>query len=224
VFIEVSERSIRKVISKGYELLWLPVALLKIPISEEVFVIDCHIHAITNSPLSRLLLIKKINEKRLKILTKPSVQAPKLERLRCSLERLVEDLEQLQRSVSSPTSPISPERSWTEYLEPWRIMLSHVLSPIKQVLGPLEKISSPISGSILRSLIEDMLSQLRIYELKGGNVKWINVHLLSGICEKRKEVKLLIGNKLIKSEVHAKYIFEVPEVYNSVFSALSESQ
>lgn len=222
-FIGFSSSNFNKLFKKEFKFIWLPVALLKLPKCQpgKVFIVDCCLHAVVNSSLLRLMLIKSVKENKIVLQPKPPIKAPMLIRLRCSLEDFIKDMGKLKESIGSPTLFPSPGDSWVSHVEPWRIFLSHVLSPTEKIIGPLEKIPIALSKSIMRSLIEDMLAHLCTDNLNiVGSAEWNLAYLMLALKEKVRKVMLLIGNELVISETYAKNIFENENVYKLIIKTL----
>ena len=212
---------IKAKIMKKYQKLmfaWLPIAVVEFEncLLDEKFIIDCCISGIIKSPLARLLLIKKL-PKKTELSLVPSIDALKFDRNECSPKIFIQDLENLWLATKS-NEPYS-EKSWAEVFEPSRWVLSRILSPSKWILGKMENLPMSISADISRSLVKGMLKQLCID--KGLQIRsWTKAFMLIGIDAQKNKVYIFLGDKVIRSEAHERYIFRNPDVENVFRSKL----
>jgi len=226
LFIGFSINNYNRLLETGFKFIWIPVALLQVPKCQpkKMFIVDCCFHAIANSVLLRLILIKSLKKNKIMLHSTSNVNVPLLKRLRCSPQDFIKDLKELKKSIDESAILFSSfKNSWVECIEPWRIFLSHVLSPTEKIIGPLEKMPLTLSRSIIRSLIEDMLVQLCIDNLSVENIKWDLAYLMLALKEAERRAMLLVGDKLIASEAYARNIFENENIYNLIINTLYKS-
>lgn len=203
---------------KELKLAWIPTAITEFEncLQKERFIVDCCISSIAKSPLARLLLIKKLPRK-VELSLVPSIDAPKFDRDECSPEIFIHELEDLWLATES--SEAQPEKSWAEVFEPSRWVLSRILSPSKWILGKMEKLPITMASNISKSLVKGMLKQLCID--KGLQIKsWTKAFMLIGIDIERNKVYIFLGNKVMRSEAHERYIFRNLDVENVFKSKL----
>lgn len=194
---------------KHLEYLWLPVAITTIadcnPRTE--YIVDCCLHKIASSITARLMLIKKMPRGVETTHIEP-IEAPKLDRFGCDPVSFLNDLKELWEMVKTE---IPPQKTWSDYFEPSRWVMSHFLSPTKWVLGNMEKMPSTIASSITRKIMEDMLKQLCVDKNKAPS-KWSIAYILIGLDIKKEHVYLFLGKKKVRSSSHELYIFRNPDV------------
>jgi hypothetical protein len=204
-----------KVINKYYYnsdilLVWMPVAIFKLSCNpRSTYITDCFISPILRSGLARLLLTRKVKE-RIELRPAPSTELSikVLSHRDCTPKDFLDQLRSLYRSLSKSYE----SGGWSTYTEPSRLALAHIISPVKWILGPMEKLSDIVPKSIIRSLIEDMIKTLCIDRDKVDVIEWDNAYLLLAIDKNKRKTYLLINNKVINSETYSRFIFKVDEV------------
>ena len=212
-FIEIDEKVLRKRCSNKL-LVWMPTALFKIVgCSKDYFMTDCLIAPTIKSSLARLLLTRKVSRKIKLQINPPMINARIHKHLACNPDNFIVDLKNLYNSV---TSEHEEGGGWSQYIEPGRLALAHVLSPIKWILGPMENLKGVLSKSILRSMIQDMLHTLCIDRDDISINEWIKAYVLIAIDEESEQTYLVMGKKIIESNVYARFIFRTPEIRNLI--------
>jgi len=212
-FIEVDEKVLRRKCSNKL-LVWMPTALFKIiGCSKDYFMTDCLIAPTIKSSLARLLLTRKVDRKIKLQVNPPMINARIHKHVACNPDNFIVDLKNLYNSV---TSEHEEGGGWSQYIEPGRLALAHVLSPIKWILGPMENLKGVLSKSILRSMIQDMLHTLCIDRDDISINEWIKAYVLIAIDEESEQTYLVMGKKIIESNVYARFIFRTPEIRNLI--------
>lgn len=212
-FIEVDEKVLRKKCSDKL-LVWMPTAIFKIVgCSKDYFMTDCLIAPTIKSSLARLLLTRKVNRKIKFQINPPMINAKIYNHIACDSDAFIKDLKSLYDSV---VSKHEEEGGWSQYIEPSRLAFAHVISPIKWILGPMENLKGVLSKSVLRSMIQDMLHALCIDRDDVGISEWIKAYVLIAIDEENEQTYLVMGKKIIESNVYARFIFRTPEIRNLI--------
>jgi len=212
-FIQVDEKVLERKF-KDKVLVWMPIALFRISgCRKDYFMTDCFIAPTIKSSLARLLLTRKVNQKIEFLINPPMVKAKIYEHVACDANAFITDLKNLYNSI---TSKGEEEGGWSQYVEPSRLALAHVISPVKWILGPMENLKGALSRSIFRSMIEEMLHSLCIDKDDVSVKDWMKAYTLIAIDEENERVYLVMGKKVIESEVYARFILRRPEIRNLI--------
>ncbi len=208
LFIYASPKSVER-LSKGRNLLWLPVALFRVAnCSGEQYLVDCFIAPTLQSSLTRILLVRKVDVA-IELTSTSPIKAPMIDHIKCCEEDVRDDFvnafKEFEERYAGVRELMKEKRKplWS----PWKAFLALIIPPAllieRNELAKRIKIVEYLTAKsaltdIRRKLCVDINMQFEFFK---------PCYVLTHIDVENQRVHFIMGKNAIRSKVHELKIF-----------------
>jgi len=197
-FVEAVVEDLRKYLKN--ELRWLPVTLVRPLNGKHTYVIYCFPNDLVENPsLTRVLTTVRISQEVL-LVEEPPIKSGRVIKFSCEPLNLKADLQKVNAYLEELEDKVT-----LKVLRSDRLLLTHILSPIKWVLGDLSKVQDYISVRIASSIVKEIVAELST--LTTFKTEAISAYLLHAFNISKKEIYTIYNNQVFKNKTLSALVF-----------------
>jgi len=207
---------------------WLPNALIRLPScrGNDTFLVDCCFSALADNPFLRLVLLKKV-PKNLKLVTRPPIEAPRLEPLRCSEGDIIKDFNEVYEQLSSGVAP-KLDSLVEAFTKPKDLKIRITTFPLlgirkRTYVVPAQRIFET-SRRIAFTTLSNVAKKLCIGTPSMYPLEISHVYVLGCIDPYRRVVDLVLGKKIVSSASHFTAIESFPKIESEISKIVGEER